>query len=170
MVIPQAAREKSWHEGAGFEANANPLAFRRTIHGSCCGLWSPEREKAFSSQLRDGHLETVGCNREKSVRTIAVAAPNPFNEWMIGTSLFEMDELALFSHSFVQPWSTSYSQPLPSLQKVYQSRFCRHNLTNLDAKPKQSGFYTEFVLHSRQPSLIPLRKSCTSHGTYQLQK
>jgi len=94
-VIPQATGEKSWHEGAGFEADTDPLAFCRTIHDGRYGLWSTEREKALSSQSRDRHLETVGRDREETVRTIAVAAPNPINKRMIGGSFFEMDELAL---------------------------------------------------------------------------
>jgi hypothetical protein len=100
-VISQATGEKSLHEGAGFEADTDPLAFCRTIDDGRCGLWSTEREKALSSQSRDRHLETVGGNREESVRTIAVAAPNPFNKRMIGGSFFEMDELAPISYRFI---------------------------------------------------------------------
>jgi hypothetical protein len=83
LVISQTAREKSRHEGTDSEADANPLTLVRTIHGSCCGLWSTQCEKVFSSQSRNGHLEIVRRNREETVRTLAVATPDLLNERMI---------------------------------------------------------------------------------------
>ena len=95
LVIPEVTGEESRHEGAGFEADSDPLAFCGTIDHGRCGLWSAKREKSLSSQSRDRHLETVSCDREETVRTIAVAAPNPFNKRLTGGPFFEMDELAL---------------------------------------------------------------------------
>jgi hypothetical protein len=113
-VIPQASGKKSWHEGAGLEADADPLAFCRTIKGSCCGLRATERDKALSSQSGDGHFEAVGCNRKKSVRPITVAAPNLLNERMIRVSILEVDELALVSNRFIQAGRFGHSHLLPS--------------------------------------------------------
>jgi hypothetical protein len=84
-VIPQAAREKSQrrHEGADFEADRDPLTFRGAIDSSCGGLWSTKCEEAFTFQLRDGHFEIVRGDREETVRTIAAATPDLFDEWMV---------------------------------------------------------------------------------------
>jgi hypothetical protein len=82
-------------------ADADPLSLRGTIHRSCFRLWSTQRQKAFPCQSRSGHLEIVRRNGEKAVRTLTVATPNLFDEWMVCASVLESDELALVLHYFI---------------------------------------------------------------------
>lgn len=104
MVIAQAPGEKSRHKGTRFEADTDPLTFRRTTHSGRGGLWSPKREKALSCQSREGNFEAVRCNREESIGAVAVAAPNLFYKRMVGRSVLEMDEFAAVANHFVQTW------------------------------------------------------------------
>ena len=93
IVVAEIAGEKGRHEGAWFETDADPLAFGGTIDRSGGGLRPTERKEGFACKMCDGHLEGVGGNGEKAVCTIAVAAPDLFDEWMIRFTVVEMDEL-----------------------------------------------------------------------------
>src|ERR1700752_757938 len=111
LVIAQTAWEKPRHERADFEADTEPLARCRAINGSGLGFWSTEREETLPSQPRNGHLEIVRGNREKTVRTFAAATPDFFDQRMIRISVLEMDELALTLRRVVRTRLGGHSQP-----------------------------------------------------------
>ena len=97
-MIPQNSRQKLRHARACPKADADPFSVRRTIHCGCQGLRSTQGEEVLSSQSRDSHLKTVCRNREKAVRSLAVATPDLFNKRMIRSSVFEMDEVSRVLH------------------------------------------------------------------------
>src|SRR5215470_6731855 len=82
VVVAQGTGEKTRHEGAGSEADSNPLPFPRPIEGGGLCLRSTESEKSLSAEMGYDHFETVCSHGGKRTGPLAVAAPNLFNEGM----------------------------------------------------------------------------------------
>src|SRR5215471_5644298 len=101
MVISKTPRKKLRHKCPRIESDGDPLPFPRTLNRSCFRLRSTKGEKVLSLQVRDDHLEAICCHGKKRICTLAMAAPNLFDEGMIGGSVLEMDELALTPHGLI---------------------------------------------------------------------
>jgi hypothetical protein len=75
------------------------------------GPRSVRKLSPFWSRL--DHLKTVGRKGEKCVRAVGMAAPHLFNERMVGVSVFQMKELTIMSHHFVQTLACGHHLSLP---------------------------------------------------------
>ena len=83
MKVPGLKRILTHWPSAGQSTTVAAVSGPRSVRK----LFPPNRVIAISKLL-------VSCDRGETVRTIAVAAPNPFNKRLTGGPFFEMDELA----------------------------------------------------------------------------
>jgi hypothetical protein len=79
-LVAETSRQEPWHEGAQFEAYAEPLTLGRTVDRGCLRLWSPQGEKGFASVSRYGHLKMTRRNGEKLSTTLTLTTPDLFDK------------------------------------------------------------------------------------------
>src|SRR5262249_7987544 len=101
-VIAQVSGGKLRQEDTHLETDAEPLSFPRTVQRSRLGFWPAECQENPSAESSDHHFEIGSRDRQKTVRTLAMAAPHFLHERMIGESVRKVEEVVLTLHGYIR--------------------------------------------------------------------